>query len=318
MAITSKHRALTVLAATATLLIAACGSSDPLDSDTSSGEAQESSEETNGAAAPDGTIVVGSQDYYSNEIIAEIYAQVLEANGYSVDRQYRIGSREAYLPEIENGSIDLFPEYTGPLLQYWEPDTDARLADPVYTALTEATPEGLRVLDQSPATDQDAYVVTQAFADQWNLVSIADLAHVDGTLVMGANSEAETRPNGPKGIKKVYGISVDFTPIEDSGGPLTVKALNDGSIQFAIIYTAYPSIATNDLVVLEDPKGLFLASHVVPLASDKVDDHAADLINQVSAIMTPEDLSALNAQSVDEALPAETIAADWLEQHPIG
>jgi osmoprotectant transport system substrate-binding protein len=257
-------------------------------------------------------IVVGSQDYYSSEIIAETYAQALEHAGYTVDRQLRIGQREVYLPEIEAGQIDLFPEYTGPLLQYWRPDTTARLADDVYAELAQATPDGLRVLDQSPATDQDSYVVTEAFAQQWGLSTIEDLAKVTTPMTMGANSEAENRPNGPQGLLGTYDISVGFTPIEDGGGALTVKALQDDEIQIAIIYTADPSIAANHLVSLTDTKGLFLASNVVPLASDNIDDQAAQVINAISAAMTPADLVQLDARSVTEQLPAATIAKDWL------
>ncbi|MDR0284856.1 MAG: ABC transporter substrate-binding protein [Propionibacteriaceae bacterium] len=259
------------------------------------------------------TIVVGSQDYYSNEIVAEIYAQALEKGGYAVDRQFRIGQREVYLPEIEAGNIDLFPEYTGPLLQFWKSSTTARLADAVYSELVQAAPAGLRVLDQSPATDQDSYVVTSAFASQWHLTTISDLKGVTVPLVMGANSEAQSRPNGPQGLLDTYGVTCGFTPIEDGGGPLTVKALKDGTIQLAIIYTADPSIMANDLVSLEDDKGLFLASHLVPLASDKVDDKAAALINKISAAMSPSDLVALDARSVTDQLPAATIATDWLK-----
>jgi len=260
------------------------------------------------------TIVVGSQDYYSNEIIAEIYAQALENAGYTVDRQFRIGQREVYLPEIEAGRIDLFPEYTGPLLQYWQPGVTARLPDEVYADLVKATPAGLRVLDQSPATDQDSYVVTQAFASQWGLTTISDLAKVTVPMTMGANSEAQTRPDGPTGLLQTYGIKVGFTPIEDGGGPLTVKALKDGQIQLAIIYTADPSIASNQLVSLTDDKGLFLASHVVPLASDNIDATAAAVINAISAAMSPADLIGLDQRSVDEQLPSSTIARDWLTQ----
>ena len=285
------------LAAVSALTLAACGDSDPL----SSGNDES------------GTIVIGSQDYYSSEIIAETYAQALEAEGFEVDRQFKIGQREVYLPEIESGSVDLFPEYTGPLLQYWVKDTEARLADDVYDELEGSTPDGLRVLEQSPATDQDSYVVTREFAEKWDLETIDDLANVTDPLTFGANSEAENRPNGPKGLKRAYGVDVKFTPIEDSGGPLTVKALENDEIQLAIIYTADPRIKSNDLVALEDTKGLFLASHVVPLASDDVDDEAADVINEISAAMSPEDLVDLNARSVDEKLPAETIAKDWLE-----
>lgn len=299
------RHAIAALVAAGALTLASCGGgADPL-----------APSEPGGSASPaGGPIVIGSQDYYSSEIIAETYAQALEAEGFSVDRQLRIGQREVYLPEIESGAIDLFPEYTGPLLVYWQPDTDARLADEVYAELQDATPEGLRVLDPSPASDQDSYVVTRAFADQWGLTTIEDLANVTEPMTMGANSEAESRPNGPNGLAETYGIDVAFTPIEDGGGPLTVKALQDGTIQLAIIYTADPTIATNDLVPLEDTKGLFLASHVVPLASDDVDEQAAEVINRVSAAMSADDLVAMNGRSVDEQLPAATIAGEWLAE----
>ena len=188
------------------------------------------------------------------------------------------------------------------------------MPDDVFAALEEAAPEGLNVLDQSPATDQDSYVITQEFADEWGIENVEDLSKVTDPMTLGANSEAESRPNGPKGLEETYGIEVGFAPIEDSGGPLTVKALKDGDVQLAIIYTADPSIESNNLVSLEDTKGLFLSSNVVPLASDKVDDKAAEVINEVSAAMSPEDLVSLNNRSVTEQLPAADIAKDWLEE----
>ncbi|MEX5305292.1 ABC transporter substrate-binding protein [Kocuria sp. CPCC 205258] len=291
-----------------TLMLTSCSGADPL--------SQASGDSTDGAGEKP-TIVVGSQDYYSNEIIAEVYAQALETHGYTVERQFRIGQREVYLPEIESGEIDLFPEYTGPLLQYWKPDTTARLTEDVYAELAGTVPEGLRVLDQSSATDQDSYVVTRAFAETWDLTGIGDLADVTEPLTLGGNSEGETRPNGPRGLQEAYDVDVDFTPIEDGGGPLTVKALRDNSIQLAIVYTADPSIAANDLVSLEDPAGLFLASHVVPLASDDVDEAAAEIINEVDAALTPEGLIALNARSVQEQAPAGAIAAAWLAEQDL-
>ncbi|MGO2694515.1 glycine betaine ABC transporter substrate-binding protein, partial [Corynebacterium casei] len=200
--------AVAALALTSIFALTACGTdSSPLEEDTA----------TNGGG--DETIVIGSQDYYSNEIIAEIYAQALENAGYDVDRQFRIGQREAYLPEIESGEIDLFPEYSGPVLQYWEPDTEARLPDDVFAALEEAAPEGLNVLEQSPATDQDSYVITQEFAEEWGIENVEDLSKVTEPMTLGANSEAEDRPNGPKGLEETYGVEVGFAPIEDSGGP---------------------------------------------------------------------------------------------------
>jgi osmoprotectant transport system substrate-binding protein len=281
-------------------LLAGCASGDPLES---------------GASGAHETIVVGSQDYYSNEIIAEIYAQALESAGYEVQRDFRIGQREAYLPEIEAGRIDLFPEYTGPLLLVWEPDTAGGTADEIYDALVEAAPDGLRVLDQSDASDQDSYVVTRDFAEQYGVTTIADLATVPVPITLGGNSEGENRPIGPAGLKSTYGVDVAFTPIEDGGGPLTVKALLDNQVQLAVIYTASPSMASADLVALEDPDGFMLASHVVPIASERLDDTAAALIDKISAAMSAADLVALNTESVETEAPAATIATAWLASH---
>ncbi len=292
--------ALAAVVVGATVALAGCSSGDPLDSGSSDGGG--SSE----------TIVVGSQDYYSNEIIAELYAQALEENGYTVERDLRIGQREVYIPEIESGSIDVFPEYTGNLLQYYVPDTAATTSDDVYAELETSLPDGLRVLDQSPATDQDSYNVTKTFSDENDVKSLADLKNVSTPITLGGNSELATRPYGPEGLKSVYGVDVAFTPIEDSGGPLTLKALVDNQVQMVNIYSADPNIAANDLVTLEDPEGLFLASNVVPVVSEKVDDKIAKILNTVSAALTAEDLVALNALSVNEQESADQIASDWL------
>ena len=293
--------ALAAVAVGATVALAGCASGNPLDNG-STGEATSE------------TLVIGSQDYYSNEIIAEIYAQALEENGYTVDRQFRIGQREVYIPDIESGGIDVFPEYTGNLLQYYVPDTKATTSDDVYAELEKSLPEGLRVLDQSPATDQDSYNVTKKFSDENDVTSLADLKNVTTPITLGGNSELATRPYGPEGLKKVYGVDVGFTPIEDSGGPLTLKALVDNQVQMVNIYSADPNIAANDLVTLEDPEGLFLASNVVPVVSEKVTDEAADVINTVSAALTAEDLVKLNSLSVNDQESAEQIAKDWLSE----
>lgn len=257
------------------------------------------------------TIIVGSQEYYSNEIIAEAYAQALEGAGFTVERQLRIGQREVYMPEIEAGAIDVFPEYTGNLLQYLDQNASAHTSEEVYAALQTALPMGLRALDQAPAADQDSYVVTADFAHAHALTSIGDLAGA-GALTLGGNSELQTRPYGPTGLSQTYGVTVGFTPIEDSGGPLTVKALKDGDIQLANIYSSDPALADGTLTVLDDPKGLFLASHVVPLASSRVNDDAAAVINRVSAAMDAEDLVEMNRASTADQKSASQIAREWL------
>ncbi len=294
--------AIAAVAVGAVVALAGCASSDPLDTGSTS-------------AADSQTIVVGSQDYYSNEIIAEIYAQALEANGITVDRQFRIGQREVYLPEITGGKIDVFPEYTGSLLQALEKSAAGGTADETYAELEKALPSGLRVLDPAAATDQNSWTVTQAFADKYNLTDIASLKSVTEPITVGGNSELETRPYGPTALKEKYGIDVvGFKPVEDGGGPLTVKALVDGDIQLANIYTASPNIKSDNLVALADPDGLFFPDNVVPVVSEKVDDKAAAVLNKVSAALSADDLVSLNAESVNDQKSAKAIATGWLEQ----
>ncbi|MCQ9336578.1 ABC transporter substrate-binding protein [Corynebacterium phoceense] len=289
-------KSLIALFAASAVTLAGCGSSENLEG---SGDSD--------------AIVVGSQDYYSNEIVAAAYAQALEDAGYTVDRQFRIGQREVYMSEVESGNVDVFPEYTGPLLQYWVKDAPQRSSEDVYAALSDAAPEGLKILDQAGATDQDAYAVTKEFAEKYNLTTGEDLKNVTEPLTLGANSEAENRPNGPKGLKKAYDVDAGFTPIEDSGGPLTVKALKDGQINIAIVYTADPSIEANGLKIVEDNKELFLASHLVPVANKDLDEGAQDVINKVSDALTMDALLEMNARSVNDQVPAETIAKEWVE-----
>jgi len=286
--------------AIAALALAGCASSDPLSGDGGA------TDEPSGSS----TIVIGSQAYYSNEIIAEIYAQALEGAGFTVERNFNIGQRDTYMPSLEDGSIDLFPEYTGNLLQFLQPDATATTPDDVYAALKDAMPDGLTVLDQSPATDQDSYNVTADFAAEHNLKSIADLAGVDG-LVLGGAPELEKRPYGPKGLKDVYGVDVGF----NATGDTTVDELVAGNVQVADVYSADPLIKTKDLVTLEDPKGLFLASNVVPVASTDVADEIADVINAVSAALTPEGLVDLNVQSTVDQKSSKDIAAAWLSEN---
>jgi osmoprotectant transport system substrate-binding protein len=294
--------AIAAVAVGAVVALAGCASGNPLGGSTSGTTASK-------------TLVIGSQDYYSNEIIAEIYAQALEKNGYTVDRQFRIGQREVYLPDITSGKIDVFPEYTGSLLQALDKTAAGGTSDATYAELKAALPAGLRVLDKAAASDQNSWTVTQAFAKKYNLTDIASLKNVTEPIYVGGNSELQTRPYGPKALADKYGIkTAGFKPVEDSGGPLTVKALVDGSIQLANIYTADPNIKSNKLVALADPDGLFFPDNVVPVVSKKVDATAAAVLNKISAALSEEDLVSMNSESKNEQKSAPVIAAEWLKK----
>ncbi len=287
----------------ASLVLAGCASNNPLDTPTEEG----------GESAGSDTIVIGSQAYYSNEIIAEIYAQALENAGFDVDKQFNIGQRDAYMPELESGAIDLFPEYTGNLLEFYDDSADVTSPEDVYAALQEALPEGLTALDYSEASDQDTYTVTKEFAEANNLTTIADLANVSETPTIGAAPEFEQRPYGPAGAKEVYGVDLAFSATGDT----TLESLLAGEIQVADIYTADPAFETEEIVALEDPENLILASNVVPIASSDVADEVADVINAVSAALGADDLVALGVQSTVEQMSPEEIATQWLTENDL-
>jgi osmoprotectant transport system substrate-binding protein len=131
---------------------------------------------TKGTEAAGASLTVGSANFQENVILAQIYAQALADQGANVTTKLNIGSRETYIPGLKDGSIDLIPEYSGVLLQYFDPKATAETSDDVFAALQKAVPAPLTVLNQSQAQDKDAIVVTAATAAKYHLVSIADLA----------------------------------------------------------------------------------------------------------------------------------------------
>ncbi|KAB1642555.1 ABC transporter substrate-binding protein [Gulosibacter chungangensis] len=280
------------------LVLSGCASGNPLD------------EPTDAADGDASTIVVGSQAYYSNEIVAEIYAQALENAGFTVERQFNVGQRDAYMPELESGAIDLFPEYTGNLLEFYDDAVEATSPENVYAALQDALPEQLTALNYSEASDQDTYTVTQEFAAEHNLTTIADLTNVPEQVTIGAAPEFEQRPYGPAGAKDVYGVDLAFSATGDT----TLEALLAGEVQVADIYTASPAFQTEDIVALEDPENLILASNVVPIASTDVAPEIADVINAVSAQLTEDGLVAMGVQSTEEQMSPADIASQWLTE----
>jgi osmoprotectant transport system substrate-binding protein len=258
--------------------------------------------------------VIGSQAYYEDTTVAEIYAEALENGGYTVKRDFNIGQREVYLPQLTAGKIDLFPEYQGDLAQALDKSVTKGTSDSVYAALKKALPSNLRVLDRAAASDGNSWTVTKSFASKYHLTDLASLKNVTSPINVGGNSELQTRPYGPLALTKLYGVNfAGFVAVQDSSGPLTVKALVDNTIQLANIYTADPNIAANHLVALKDPDGLFLPDNIVPIATKKVDTKAAAIINAVQAKLSQAELLKLNGESVNDKKSAPSIAAAWLK-----
>jgi osmoprotectant transport system substrate-binding protein len=295
------------------LVFCSCGSSNPLGGGAGSGDLK--------------SIVVGSADFPESKIIAEIYAQSLEANGFKVGRQLGIGSRETYIPALKDHSIDLVPEYLGNLLLYFDPQATVTTPDAVELALLRALPGDLSILTPSPASDTDTVTVTGATAKDWNLKTIGDLAPHSAQVKFAAPSEFQTRPVGLPGLKRNYGLDVspaNFVAISDGGGPATVRALVDGTVTAANIFSTSPAIPQNNLVILEDPKNNFLAGNVLPLVnSQKKSDALKMVLDAVSARLTTAELTALNASvSGNGGVDPDQAARKWLQDHgltrPVG
>lgn len=274
------------------------------------------SDPTSGTKSASDTITVGSAAFPENEIIAEIYAQALEAKGVKVTKKLNIGAREAYIPALTAGEIDLIPEYTGNLLTYFDKTATATSTADVETALTAKVPAGLEVLDPAKAEDKDSLNVTAEFAAKNSLKSIADLKGVSN-LSLAGNPEFKERPYGIPGLEKIYGVTgITFVPISDGGGPATLKALLDNKVQVADIYSTTPSILENKLVTLEDPQSMISAQNVIPLISKKkASTKVQDILNKISAALTTADLLDLNSknQGTDKTAPA-TLAKQWLTE----
>ena len=268
-------------------------------------------------------ITIGSANFPENQLLAEMYAQALEAKNVKVTRKFNIGARELYLKALKDGSINMIPEYNGALLGALSPNGEVAqgvtTTDQVNQELKKVLPSNLEILKSSPAEDKDTLTVTADTASKYNLSSIADLKPVAGKLVVGAGPEFKTRYQGLVGLNKVYGLTFkSFKPL-DPGGPLTKAALKKNQIQVANIFSTDSTITTDNLQVLDDPKNLFLAQNVTPvLTKSKVKGDVASTINQVSDALTTEDLTKYLAEVAVDKKSYESVAKEFLSDKNIG
>ena len=268
---------------------------------------------TNGGGEDKGQITVGDDSFAESQIVAEMYAAVLEDAGYEVDRQAS-ETREVRLPAMESGEIDVAPEYLATLLSVLDPESE-RVSDP-EDAVAELEPllsdMGLAVLEPSEAVDTNVFVVTPETAETYTTIS--DLAPDASELTLGGPAECPKRPYCIPGLEEVYGIEFgDFKPLEY--GPATVAALEAGEVDVALLFSTDGIIDEKGLVVLEDDKNLQAADNITPLVTQEVlDDEVQSLLDEVSAALTTENVTELNTRvSVDQEDP-EDVAREFLEE----
>ncbi len=261
------------------------------------------------------TVTVASFGFPESVILAEIYAQALEAEGYPVEKALNLGSREVIFPSLESGEVNFLPEYVGSSLAVGfglpgESDTDAGVAA-LRTAFAD---KDITVLEAAPGEDKNVFVVTQAFADENNLTTVGDLANVDGA-VFGGPPECEQRETCYLGLKEQYGLDgLAFESIAE--GSARVAALESGQIQVSLLFSTQPIIVEKGFVALEETEGIIAAENIVPVVSDEVADAYGDdfasLVNSVSAKITTEELLSLNGKVEIDAQDEETVATEWL------
>jgi osmoprotectant transport system substrate-binding protein len=301
---TTRSRLLLLLAALS-LIAAACdgGGGDDAAGDGDGGEER-------------GSVIVGSTNFAEQEIVASMYAAVLREAGYDVEERFQLGSREVVLPALQNGDIDLYPEYVGTALEFLGGGAGEATSDTDETTelLRERFAEdGISVLTPAEAQDKNALVVTPETADELGLAAVSDLSDVAGELTLGGPPECPQRPLCIPGYEEVYGLEFGEFVSLDAGGPLTTAALANGDIDVALMFSTQGVIAERGWIMLEDDGGLQPAENVV--ADDRDDaltDEVRELLDAIAATLTTEDLTELNRRVDVDGEDPSAVAEDYL------
>jgi osmoprotectant transport system substrate-binding protein len=262
------------------------------------------------------TIVVGvSGAFAENQIVAEMYAQVLEHAGYTVERQMDLRSREVSQNALESGQIDVKPEYLSSVLLFVDPNAQASNdRELVVSKLREVLrTRGITVLTPSPAQDTNQFVANAETAQRYGLTTMSSLARVADQLTLGAPPECPQRPFCLAGLKDAYGIVFnDFKPL-DVGGPQTVTALKSNEVQIGLLFSTDPSIRANGFVPLVDDRQLQNAENLTPvIRSDKLDEDVRDALDAVSARLSTGIVTALIGKVVIEGVDIGRVVQEFL------
>lgn len=290
-------------------------------------------------------IRVGSKDFPESIIIGEMYALLLEGAGLTVERKLNLGGTAVAHEALKNGDLDVYPEYTGtgllvvlgktlddvPGLGSATPEamaSPAAAGTPAATDATEAVYQfvnqqyqeqfGLVWLDQTPMNDSQALAVTRQFSEENGVTTISQLVALAATvdLTISAPADFEEREDGLLGLQEVYG---QFDATVNGVAPgIKYQAFLDGDANVVLAFSTDAEIAINDLVVLEDDKGLWPPYHVAPVVRQEALDANADLapaLNALAPVLTTELMTAMNARVVgDEKAEPATVAKDFLTE----
>jgi osmoprotectant transport system substrate-binding protein len=267
-------------------------------------------------------IQLASFDFPESEILGELYGQALRQHGFPVEQVVQLGSREVVGPALEQGKVDMAPEYLGSALNFLNDRDRIATADPALThaRLEQAfAPRGVSVLAFAPAQDRNGFVVTGDLARRHGLEKLSDLAPLASQLSFGGPPECPQRPLCLKGLQDLYELR--FARFEAMPSrAVTAGELGTGEIDVGMIETTDPNLIGTDLVQLEDDRRLQPAENVVPvLRREVLDAYGPTLVrlcNAVSAQLTTTKRTRRNLQVADGQAAAEA-ASGWLRAHTI-
>jgi osmoprotectant transport system substrate-binding protein len=274
---------------------------------------------TSTPAAAKGTITIGGFAFSEGSVLAELYGQALQDNGYTVNFKLNLGNREVVAPALKSGQIDMYVGYAATDLEFYDGGAGEATGDAAAT--TDKLNSHLKTLNlvaltPSNTVDQNAFAVTKATADKYSLTKLSDLAPVASQFILGAGPECKTRPFCLPGLESTYGLHFKDFKTLDTDGPLTRAALKKGDIQIGLVFSSDSDLKTLGLVVLQDDKHLEAADNVVPILRTAVaTDDAKTLLNNVSAKLTTSDLVQMNAQVELLHQDADAVTKVWLQQH---
>ena len=204
-----------------------------------------------GVSGGSGKVVVGAFNFSESATLANIYAEVLNAAGFDA-KVKTVGNREVAEPALEKGTIDVMPEYVGTLTEFINKAENGAEAEPIASGDLDATVTGLTGLGEqvglvfgepSAAQDQNAFAVTQAFADEYGVTTLSELAETCGSgLVLAGPPECPERPFCQPGLEETYGLTFDSFTSLDAGGPLSKTALKQGKVTVALVFSSDGSL----------------------------------------------------------------------------
>jgi osmoprotectant transport system substrate-binding protein len=271
-----------------------------------------------GGGGSKGSLTIGSKNLPGAQVLGQVYGQALAKGGYNISYKENLGPTEVVFAALQNGDLDLYPDYMNTVVQFLggtggsdvtqvKSELDGLLASMGIVATTPA-----------PAVDVNGFYVTKKTASKYKLKTMSDLAKVAPKLTFGGPPECQDRDLclGPKS-QQIYGLQFKEVKKLDVGGPVTVKALEDGDIQVGELFTG-SSVIPKDTVLLKDDKGLQGADNpVVLVKQDKNTPELDATLNKVSAKITTKQYRKMTLAVQNDKEDPKDVAATFLKNNKV-